>query len=70
MTYIILRDFWCHVFLNVLAPVEDKLDDVKDWFAALGNLDAEADFTRNIAWEIMEKEHHNFNQRGYMVITN
>jgi hypothetical protein len=33
MSYIILRDRWCHiVVLNVHAPKEDKIDDVKDSF--------------------------------------
>jgi hypothetical protein len=33
MSYIILRDRWCHiVVLNVHAPTEDKTDDVKDTF--------------------------------------
>jgi endonuclease/exonuclease/phosphatase family metal-dependent hydrolase len=33
MTYIILRDRWCHIIvLNVRAPTEDKTDDVKDSF--------------------------------------
>jgi endonuclease III-like uncharacterized protein len=33
MSYIILRGRWCHIIvLNVLAPTEDKTDDVKDSF--------------------------------------
>jgi hypothetical protein len=33
MTYIILRGRWFHIIvLNVLAPTEDKIDDVKDSF--------------------------------------
>jgi exonuclease III len=33
MSYIILRDRWCDVIvLNVHAPTEDKIDDVKDSF--------------------------------------
>jgi hypothetical protein len=33
MSYIILRGRWCQVIvLNVLAPTEDKTDDVKDSF--------------------------------------
>jgi hypothetical protein len=33
MSYIILRDHWCHVLvLNVHAPTEDKTDEVKDSF--------------------------------------
>jgi hypothetical protein len=33
MSYIILRGCWCHVILlNVHAPTEDKVDDVKDSF--------------------------------------
>jgi hypothetical protein len=33
MSYIILRGRWCHiVVLNVQAPTEDKIDDVKDSF--------------------------------------
>jgi hypothetical protein len=33
MSYIILRDCWCHIIvLNVHAPTEDKTDDVKDSF--------------------------------------
>jgi hypothetical protein len=31
MSYIILRGCWCHIIvLNVHAPTEDKIDDVKD----------------------------------------
>jgi hypothetical protein len=31
MSYIILRGRWCHIIvLNVHAPIEDKIDDVKD----------------------------------------
>jgi hypothetical protein len=31
MSYIILRGRWCHIIvLNVLAPIEDKIDDMKD----------------------------------------
>jgi hypothetical protein len=33
MSYIILRDRWCHIIvLNVHDPTEDKTDDVKDSF--------------------------------------
>jgi endonuclease/exonuclease/phosphatase family metal-dependent hydrolase len=33
MSYIILRGRWCHIIvLIVLAPTEDKIDDVKDSF--------------------------------------
>jgi hypothetical protein len=33
MTYIILRGHWFHIiFLKVLAPTEDKIDDVEDRF--------------------------------------
>jgi hypothetical protein len=33
MSYIILRGRWCHIIvLNVHAPTEDKIDDVKDSF--------------------------------------
>jgi hypothetical protein len=33
MSYIILRGRWCHVsVLNVHAPTEDKIDDVKASF--------------------------------------
>jgi hypothetical protein len=33
MSNIILRDRWCHIIvLNVHAPTEDKIDDVKDSF--------------------------------------
>jgi hypothetical protein len=33
MSYIILRGIWCHIFvLNIHAPTEDKIDDVKDSF--------------------------------------
>jgi exonuclease III len=33
MSYIILRSHWCHILvLNVHAPTEDKIDDVKDSF--------------------------------------
>jgi hypothetical protein len=33
MSYITLRGSWCHIIvLNVHAPTEDKIDDVKDSF--------------------------------------
>jgi hypothetical protein len=33
MSYIILRGSWCYItVLNVHAPTEDKIDDVKDSF--------------------------------------
>jgi hypothetical protein len=33
MSYIILRGYWCDIIvLNVHAPTEDKIDDVKDRF--------------------------------------
>jgi hypothetical protein len=33
MSYIILRGCWCNItFLNIDAPIEDKIDDVKDRF--------------------------------------
>jgi hypothetical protein len=33
MSYIILRGLWCdNIVLNVHAPTEDKIDDVKDRF--------------------------------------
>jgi exonuclease III len=33
MSYIILRGRWCHIIvLNVQAPKDDKIDDVKDSF--------------------------------------
>jgi hypothetical protein len=33
MLYIILRGRWCDIIiLNVHAPTEDKIDDVKGWF--------------------------------------
>jgi hypothetical protein len=33
MSYIILRGRWCHVIvLNVHAPTDNKIDDVKDSF--------------------------------------
>jgi hypothetical protein len=33
LSYIVLRGGWCEViFLNVHAPIEDKIDDVKDDF--------------------------------------
>jgi hypothetical protein len=33
MSYIILRDHWCHIIvLKVHAPTEDKTDEVKDSF--------------------------------------
>jgi hypothetical protein len=33
MSYIILRDRWCHIFVLIVhAPTEDKTDDVKDSF--------------------------------------
>jgi hypothetical protein len=32
MSYIILRDCWCHIILlNVHAPKEDEIDDMKNW---------------------------------------
>jgi hypothetical protein len=30
MSYIILRGRWCDIVLNVCAPTEDKIDDIKD----------------------------------------
>jgi hypothetical protein len=31
LSYIILRDLWCYIIvLNVLAPTEDKIADMKD----------------------------------------
>jgi hypothetical protein len=33
MSYLILRGHWCHIIvLNIHAPTEDKLDDVKGSF--------------------------------------
>jgi hypothetical protein len=32
MSYIILRDGWCNIILNVHAPTEDKIDDIKERF--------------------------------------
>jgi hypothetical protein len=32
MSYIILRDRWCNIILNVHAPTQDKIDDMKDRF--------------------------------------
>jgi hypothetical protein len=32
MSYIMLRGHWCHIVLNVHAPIEDKIDDVKNSF--------------------------------------
>jgi predicted metallopeptidase len=33
MSYIIMRDLWCHVYdLNVHAPTEDRIYDVEDSF--------------------------------------
>jgi hypothetical protein len=32
MSYIIPRGHWFHIVLNVHAPTEDKIDDVKDSF--------------------------------------
>jgi hypothetical protein len=33
MSYIVLRDRWCNIIgLNVHAPTEDKIDDIKDMF--------------------------------------
>jgi hypothetical protein len=33
ISYMILRGHWCHVIvLNIHAPTEDKIDDVKDSF--------------------------------------
>jgi hypothetical protein len=36
MPYIILRGRWCHHFLNIHAPTEEKTDDVKDSFYETG----------------------------------
>jgi hypothetical protein len=33
MSYIILRGCWCDIILNVHAPTEDKIDDMKDRFS-------------------------------------
>jgi hypothetical protein len=32
MSYMILRCRWCNIVLNVHAPTEDKIDDLKDRF--------------------------------------
>jgi hypothetical protein len=33
MSYVILRGCWCNIIvLNVHAPTEDKIDDIKDRF--------------------------------------
>jgi hypothetical protein len=32
MSYIILRGCWCDIVLNVHAPTEDKIDDIKERF--------------------------------------
>jgi hypothetical protein len=32
MSYIILKCRWCDIVLNVHAPTEDKIDDMKDRF--------------------------------------
>jgi hypothetical protein len=32
MSYVILRGRWCDIVLNVHAPTEDKIDDMKDRF--------------------------------------
>jgi hypothetical protein len=32
MSYVILRGRWCDIILNVHAPTEDKIDDIKDRF--------------------------------------
>jgi hypothetical protein len=32
MSYIVLRDCWGNIFLNVHAPTEEKNDDLKDSF--------------------------------------
>jgi hypothetical protein len=32
MSYIILRGHWCDIVLNIHAPTNDKIDDVKDTF--------------------------------------
>jgi hypothetical protein len=33
MSYIILRGRWCNIIvLNIHAPTEDKIDDIKDRF--------------------------------------
>jgi hypothetical protein len=32
MSYIILRVRWCDIVLNIHAPTEDKIDDLKDRF--------------------------------------
>jgi hypothetical protein len=32
MSYIILRGRWCHIVLNIHAPTQDKIDNVKDSF--------------------------------------
>jgi hypothetical protein len=37
MSYIILRGRWCHIIvLNIHAPTEDTVDDVKDSFCKIG----------------------------------
>jgi hypothetical protein len=32
MSYVILRGRWCDIVLNVNAPTEDKINDIKDRF--------------------------------------
>jgi hypothetical protein len=32
MLWIILRGYWCDIVLDVHAPAEDKIDDIKDSF--------------------------------------
>jgi hypothetical protein len=32
MSYIILRGRWCNIILNVHAPTEDEIDDIKNRF--------------------------------------
>jgi hypothetical protein len=32
MSYIIVRGCWCDIVLNVHAPTEDKIDDMKERF--------------------------------------
>ncbi|PNF17273.1 hypothetical protein B7P43_G05232 [Cryptotermes secundus] len=32
MSYLIVRGLWCDIFLNVHAPTEDKMEDIKDRF--------------------------------------
>jgi hypothetical protein len=37
LSYVILRGCWCNIVLNVHAPTEDKIDDMKERTGSMKN---------------------------------